>query len=107
MHIDPNPLAHFFHWFEIHSGTARGGPDPYYNFWSGFGSDLGEVVLIGGLVTLARAHNCHVKGCWRINKHPIEGTPYKVCRKHHPDVPNKGATHAHIIASVPSCQTKT
>ncbi|MGH9080478.1 MAG: hypothetical protein ACRDYE_10475, partial [Acidimicrobiales bacterium] len=24
------------HWFALHTGTLHGGPDVYYNFWSGF-----------------------------------------------------------------------
>jgi len=69
------------------SGTA-------YGFWSGFGADIGEVVIIGGLVSIARRHNCHVHGCWRIGRHPVDGTGFVVCRRHHPD----GApTHEHVL----------
>jgi hypothetical protein len=89
------------HWFALHTGTLHGGPDLYYNFWSGFGSDLGEATLISavcvGVYTGVRKVNCHTKGCWRIGHHPLEGTPYILCRHHHPDVPNHGATHEHIL----------
>lgn len=97
--IDPNPLAHAWNWIEIHTGTAdpRGSP-AYYNFWSGFGSDLGEVAIIGGVVAMYRKHNCHVTGCWRIARHPVEGTPYIVCRKHHPTVPKSVSVH-HIVSA--------
>ena len=58
---------------------------PWYGFWSGFGSDLSE---IGGLGVVSyifwRKHNCHVRGCWRIGRHPLEGTLYVVCRQHYP-----------------------
>jgi hypothetical protein len=27
----------------------------------------------------------------------LEGTPYILCRHHHPDVPTKGASHEHIL----------
>ncbi len=37
------------HWFALHTGTLHGGPDVYYNFWSGFGSDLGEATLISAV----------------------------------------------------------
>jgi hypothetical protein len=70
-----------------------------YSFWSGAGSDWGQVTVLGGAVLLYRKHNCHERRCWRIGKHPIDGSPYIVCRKHHPDVPNKGATHEHIVAA--------
>jgi hypothetical protein len=90
------------HWFALHTGTLHGGPDVYYNFWSGFGSDLGEATLISavgvGVYTGVRKVNCHTKGCWRIGHHPLEGTPYILCRHHHPEVPNHGATHEHILA---------
>lgn len=89
------------HWVAFHTGTLHGGPDPYYNFWSGFGSDLGEATLISavgiGVYTGVRKVNCHTKGCWRIGKHALHGTPYVLCRHHHPGVPSKGATHAHIL----------
>ncbi|HEY1990242.1 MAG TPA: hypothetical protein VGG43_12305 [Acidimicrobiales bacterium] len=89
------------HWFALHTGTLHGGPDVYYNFWSGFGSDLGEATLISavgiGVYTAVRKVNCHTKGCWRIGHHPLEGTPYILCRHHHPGVPTKGATHQHIL----------
>lgn len=88
-------------WFEFHTGIVNGGPDPYYNFWSGFGSDLGEATLISavaiGVYTGVRKVNCHTKRCWRIGHHQLEGTPYILCRHHHPGVPNEGASHEHIL----------
>lgn len=55
-----------------------------YQFWSGIASDLGEVAIIGGLLTFVRQRNCHVKRCPRLSwhAHPEHGHP--VCRKHHP-----------------------
>lgn len=89
-------------WFALHTGVLKGGPDPYYNFWSGIGSDIGEVTLISavgiGVYTGVRKVNCHSKRCWRIGHHALEGTPYILCRHHHPDVPNGGATHEHILS---------
>jgi hypothetical protein len=98
-------LAVFFaavrHWLALHTGVLNGGPDRYYNFWSGFGSDLGEATLISavgiGVYTGVRKVNCHTKGCWRIGHHPLDGTPYILCRHHHPHVPSKGASHEHIL----------
>lgn len=57
-----------------------------YNFWSGIGSDLGELGIITGLVTVYRKHNCHVYRCWRVGKMAVPGTPYVVCHRHHPAV---------------------
>ena len=89
------------HWLALHTGTLHGGPDLYYNFWSGFGSDLGEATLISavgiGVYTGVRKVNCHTKSCWRIGHHPLDGTPYILCRHHHPDVPTKGASHEQIL----------
>jgi len=98
-------LAVFFaevrHWVALHTGIINGGPDKYYNFWSGFGSDLGEATLISavgiGVYTGVRKVNCHTKGCWRIGHHPLDGTPYVLCKHHHPHVPSRGATHEHIL----------
>ena len=98
-------LAIFFaevrHWLALHTGVLNGGPDRYYNFWSGFGSDLGEATLISavgiGVYTGVRKVNCHTKGCWRIGHHALDGTPYILCRHHHPHVPSKGASHEHIL----------
>ncbi|MCB1040816.1 MAG: hypothetical protein R2701_00210 [Acidimicrobiales bacterium] len=90
------------HWVAEHTGLLKSGPDIYYNFWSGFGADLGEgtlIVAVGvGVSTFLRKVNCHAKGCWRIGRHELEGTPYVLCRHHHPDVPNEGATHDRILA---------
>ncbi len=52
-----------------------------YNFISG---PLADLTLIGGAYAIARRHNCHVKGCWRIARAQVLGTSYVVCRKHHP-----------------------
>ncbi len=98
-------IAVFFdgvrHWIALHTGTLHGGPDLYYNFWSGFGSDLGEATLISavaiGVYTGVRKVNCHTKGCWRIGHHPLDGTPYILCKHHHPHVPSGGASQEHIL----------
>ncbi len=89
------------HWLALHTGTLHGGPDLYYNFWSGFGADLGEATLISavgvGVYTGVRKVNCHTRGCWRIGHHTLEGTPFILCRHHHPHVPTRGASHEDIL----------
>jgi hypothetical protein len=94
-------FAEVRHWTAFHTGVLNGGPDRYYNFWSGIGSDLGEATLISavgiGVYTGVRKVNCHTKGCWRIGHHRLEGTPYVLCKHHHPHVPTKGASHEHIL----------
>jgi hypothetical protein len=52
-----------------------------YNIVSG---PLADITLLGGAYAILRRHNCHAKGCWRIGRHPVAGTTYTVCRKHHP-----------------------
>jgi len=74
--------ATLFHWFEVHTGTVNES-GPYYGFWSGFGSDIGEATLIVGVWAAWRHHNCHVKGCIRLGR-PVDGTPYVACPRHHP-----------------------
>lgn len=55
-----------------------------YAFWSGFGSDLGYLAFAGGLAAWLRKHNCHQHHCWRLGRHPLDGTGIYLCRKHHP-----------------------
>ena len=88
------------HWLAVHTGTVNES-GPFYGFWSGFGSDIGEATLIAtvcvGIYTGFRKVNCHAKGCWRIGHHQLEGTPYHLCSHHHPDVPSGGASHSEIL----------
>lgn len=89
------------HWLAYQTGSQDlSGVPPHYNFWSGFGSDIGEVTIIAGLVTVYKKHNCHVKWCWRIAHHkftePGTGVEYMLCRVHHPDIPHKHLTRAHL-----------
>lgn len=67
----------FFHYFGI-NGTGS-----WYAFWSGIGSDIGELAIFGGVIQVLRHRQCHTKGCWRFGK-PVEGTPYLACHHHHP-----------------------
>ena len=70
------------HWFFVHTGTYNES-GPYYGFFSGFGSDIGEVTLLAAVVAGARHVNCHSKGCWRPG-HKVDGQPYRVCHRHLP-----------------------
>jgi hypothetical protein len=76
------------------------GLDPgYWNmFWSGFGSCLSEFAILGGGVAAYKRYTCHVdhpRFCWRPGVHPVAGTPFKTCRRHHPAIPDR-ITAAHI-----------
>lgn len=72
---------------------------PWYGFWSGFGSDVGEVTIFAGLIAVYRRHNCHIRGCPRIGHHQVEGTEWVVCRRHHPDLPNQAPTAGTVAAA--------
>lgn len=68
------------HWLAIHTGTDNESAG-YYGFWSGFGSDIGEVTLLVAVVSYARSINCHEPHCWRMGKHTtVDG--HKLCRTH-------------------------
>jgi hypothetical protein len=72
-------ITFWAHFFGLDNGSSIG-----YLFWSGIGSDISEIALIGAVITLYRKHQCHIGGCWRIARHPVEDTGVIVCAKHHP-----------------------
>jgi hypothetical protein len=82
-------------WLLAVSGThiPAGQYSNWYNFWSGFGSDIGEVTIIVGLVAWWKQGECHVDKCHKRGKYPFQH--FKLCRVHHPGVPDK-ITHLHI-----------
>jgi hypothetical protein len=58
-------------------------PSTAYNWWSGAGSDLGEITL---LVALVGFFNCHETGCFRVGRLTTveeNGHHYRRCRRHH------------------------
>lgn len=88
-----------WHWLLWVSGSSNVS-DKWYGFWSGFGSDIGEVVLIGGLITIVRHHNCHVSGCWHLGRHQIAGGRYKVCTSCHRKATGRDVGEATTIEHV-------
>lgn len=77
------------------------GPSYWANFWSGFGSCLGEFSIPAAAIAFWYHHTCHVnhpRFCWRPGTHPVAGTPYRACRKHHPAVPAR-VSAGHIAAA--------
>lgn len=68
----------------------------WYGFWSGFGSDIGEVTIVTGMLAIYKKHNCHVAWCWRFGRHSFTdqatGASYALCRRHHPGVPGRPPT---------------
>lgn len=80
-------MTWLLHILGIDSESSR-----WYAWWSGAGSDLGEFALFGAAVAFYRRHTCHVddpRFCWRWAAHPVAGTPFRACRKHHPQVPDR------------------
>lgn len=71
---------------------------PWYLFWSGIGSDLSEITLVAGLYAIYRRHVCEVRWCWRVGR---AGTAagHCVCRRHHPDLPNRAPTPGQVAAA--------
>jgi hypothetical protein len=68
----------------------------WYAFWSGFASILERLIELAVIAfILLRHHNCAVHRCWRIGHRLVDGSPYVVCRRHHP---SPAPTHAHIIS---------
>jgi hypothetical protein len=47
----------------------------WYLWWSGPGSDLGELAIVA---VVYHHLNCHEPRCWRIARHRMDGR----CRKH-------------------------
>lgn len=80
--------------FWLHFFGLDNGSNLPYLFWSGVGSDIGEVTILGAVISMYWKHTCNAKGCYRIGRHPVKGTAHVVCRKHHPD---GEPTHAEII----------
>lgn len=72
---------------------------PFYGFWSGVGSDFSELAIVGAVIAAYRHHNCHVKGCLWLGKHKVDGTPFVVCAKHHPAIPDGGVSHEDVVVA--------
>lgn len=55
-----------------------------YLWWSGAGADLGELAIVGGLISIYRRHNCEIHRCPRLGRHQTAAGAV-LCRRHHPD----------------------
>lgn len=92
----------WLHWLMVHlsqeTGTSNAASRAY-DFWSGFGSDIGEITLVAGVAAYWRKHNCHQHRCWRLSRHPVGDGTFVVCRRHHPDIQGKKTTAADIAAA--------
>ena len=74
-------------WLWIHllqeTGTLSSSSKAY-NFWSGFGSDLGEATILGAVVATYRRHKCQscLRPALKRGLGAVEGTHYETCHKH-------------------------
>lgn len=71
----------------------------WYDFWSGIGTQI-SLLLLG--IGAYRRHNCHARWCPRLGKHPVAGTPFTTCRKHHPGM----QPHTHSAEHIRSAWTR-
>lgn len=58
-----------------------------YQWWSGIGS--GSPIFVG-LIAWWRHHNCMTPRCLRLGRHPTADGVHRLCRRHHPDIPDRG-----------------
>lgn len=74
-----NAIAHFF--------GLDNGSGALYLFWSGVAGDAALVAWMPVVWAIARRHNCHTPGCWRIGRFPFsdaDNTQWHFCKTHHP-----------------------
>lgn len=75
-------------WWLLHVAGIDDVSGRWYAFYSGIGSDFGELVaavaFLAGVWLAYRKTNCHVRWCWRVGRFAVESTPYVVCHRHHP-----------------------
>jgi len=69
-----------------------------YQFWSGVGSDIGELAILGAVIGAYRKAECHAQGCHRFGR--FAHGHYRLCHVHHPGVPSDGRITAAHIAQV-------
>lgn len=86
----------------LHVFGLDNGSGPWYLFWSG---PFADITIFGAVLGIYWKHVCHVGKCWRWARHPVDGTPYTVCRKHHPSVP-ASITAEHIVDAHKAAQAK-
>jgi hypothetical protein len=84
------------HWLAYWLGLTNPSGSPYL-FWSGAGANLAYLGLAIGAL---RYVNCDTPHCWRPGLRRVEGTDERVCRKHHPHLPDHGVVGDAVEAVV-------
>jgi hypothetical protein len=91
----------FIRWAQAEFGFRRGdGNSPHYLFWSGIGSDLAYLSIVGTALIYYRKENCKRSWCPFLGHYeftnPETGITRKLCWIHHPDVHRKKLSADHI-----------
>lgn len=73
------------HWLGVITGTlpVPSGGSAEYQFFSGFGGSLPDLLLLTALAGWYWHRTCEVGKCWRLRRHTTAGG-HAVCRKHMP-----------------------
>lgn len=72
-------LLELNHWDLNHPLKGNG-----YQSWSGILSDVAEITLLGGVISVYKQHACRAHWwCPCIAKHKVDGTAASVCHFHH------------------------
>ncbi len=79
---------------------------PGYQLYSGIVGDISQVTVLGALGAFYWHHTCHVHGCWRFAKHPVDGTPFRACRRHHPAILDAPVTAERIAQAHENARRK-
>lgn len=66
-------------WFWWITG-ARDEAGRAYGFWSGFGGSIPDFLIVGGLATYYRQHECHNATCHWPAKHTT-AKGYRLCKR--------------------------
>lgn len=61
---------------------------PGYQFWSGIEGSIPQIAGLGLLAGLLKHLNCDSPRCYRYGPHRTADGHHKLCRIHHPDLPN-------------------
>ena len=76
-----NALVYGWFWHPLRPGDGL-------NFYSGIGSDIGELTLISILWLGFRRVNCSAPWCPKVGLHPTADGQHHLCGFHHPDHPS-------------------
>jgi len=71
-------------WYMLSGADNEAGPT--YGTWSGIAGATACFAWFPAGMLLYRHHNCHEPWCPRIGRHTVGGTPFRACRRHHPEL---------------------